>query len=355
MSVFNLQKKIEDRFAQSQNSLVLQQSDLSLQSISDMVDTKAIDISPKYQRRERWNAEKESGLIESFLLNIPVPPIYLAEDEYGTYSVIDGKQRVTAINKFLKGELRLQDLDKFTELEGLEFNDLPISLSNALKIRPYLRVVTLLRQSDPELKHEVFLRLNKAGVALNSQEIRNVAYRGDFNDMLFELSATPYLVQQLKSAPTSKIYREMVDVQYVLRYFTVLDYWNSFPGNMDKAMDQYMRDNYKNSKIQVEKQREEFLSALTFCETVWGEEGFIKPNGSKRVLQGFYDVEMVCYSLLSDAQRKIVNANPELVREGLINLLENDPDFLESTSQFTSNPRNMEYRISTFTTLLNTI
>lgn len=142
-------EKIEARFAKSQSALVLQQSDLSLASVSDMVMNGAIDISPKYQRRERWDPVKESGLIESFLLNIPVPPIYLAEDEYGTYSVIDGKQRVTAINKFLKGTLALTGLEKFKELEGYSFEELPQSLSNALKIRPYLRVVTLLRQSDP--------------------------------------------------------------------------------------------------------------------------------------------------------------------------------------------------------------
>lgn len=351
----NTSKKIEERFAESQNALVLQQSDLSLQSISDMVETGSIDISPKYQRRERWDAEKESGLIESFLLNIPVPPIYLAEDEYGTYSVIDGKQRVTAINKFLKGLLKLEKLDKFKELEGLTFGELPTSLSNALKIRPYLRVVTLLRQSDPELKHEVFLRLNKAGVALNSQEIRNVAFRGDFNDMLFELSASKYLVSQLKSTQTSKIYREMVDVQYVLRFFTVLEYWSNFPGNMDKAMDQFMRDNYKNSKVKVADQRQKYVSALDFCNTIWGVEGFMKPAASKRVLQGFYDIEMVCCSMLTTAERQKAINKQQQVRDGLIQLLEHDETFSESVTQFTSNSKNMEYRISTFTAFLKTI
>ncbi|HAH1064448.1 TPA: DUF262 domain-containing protein, partial [Escherichia coli] len=78
-------KQIEARFAKAQDDLVLQQSDLSLKSVSDMVDFNAIDISPKYQRRERWSEEEESELIESFLMNIPIPPIYLAEDEYGIY------------------------------------------------------------------------------------------------------------------------------------------------------------------------------------------------------------------------------------------------------------------------------
>jgi hypothetical protein len=348
-------KIIEKRFADSQNALVLQQSDLSLQSISDMVASGSIDISPKYQRRERWRDDKESGLIESFLLNIPVPPIYLAEDEYGTYSVIDGKQRVTAISKFLNGKLKLKELDKFTELEGYTFADLPVALSNALKIRPYLRVVTLLRQSDPDLKHEVFLRLNKAGVPLNSQEIRNVAFRGKFNDMLIDLSQSPYIVSQLNVTSSSNIYREMIDVQYVLRYFTVKEYWNNFPGNMDIAMDNFMFANYKNIGGKLQSQRQSYLESIEFCETVWGEEGFLRPEGSKRVLQGFYDIQMVCPSLLTSSERQNALKKPKKIRTQLLNLLAQDAVFYESVTQFTSNSKNMKYRIETFINVLKSI
>src|ERR1700727_2983279 len=89
------------RFEQAQDRLVLQASDLSLETVAGMVESGAIDIQPQYQRRARWSTEKRSALIESFLLNIPVPPVYLAEDDYGTYSVIDGKQRITAIRDFM--------------------------------------------------------------------------------------------------------------------------------------------------------------------------------------------------------------------------------------------------------------
>jgi len=350
-----LTNKILQKFETAQNSLVLQQSDLSLQSISDMVDSGSIDISPKYQRRERWDEVKDSGLIESFLLNIPVPPIYLAEDEYGIYSVIDGKQRLTAINKFLKGKLKLCNLEKYPELEGYSFDQLPTSLSNALKIRPYLRVVTLLRQSDPDLKHEVFLRLNKAGVALNSQEIRNVAFRGKFNDMLFELSRSKYLVKQLKATKESKIYREMVDVQYVLRFFTVQAYWDTFPGNMDLAMDRFMADNYRNTEEKIQAQKKEFTDALVFCERIWGNDGFMKPNSSKRVLQGFYDIQMVCSSFLSAKQRVNAILKKETVKKTLIKILADDDKFLESVTQFTSNHHSVKYRIETFTDVLKSI
>ncbi|HGM6746836.1 DUF262 domain-containing protein [Serratia sp. CY54039] len=348
-------EKIEKKFSKSQNSLVLQQADLSLSSISDMVNNNAIDISPKYQRRERWDDDKESSLIESFLLNIPVPPIYLAEDEYGVYSVIDGKQRVTAINKFLNNELKLKNLEKFNELEGLTFSELPPSLSNALKIRPYLRVVTLLNQSDTDLKHEVFLRLNKAGVPLNSQEIRNVAFRGDFNNALFELSENPYFNKILKASKNSTTYREMIDVQYVLRFFTIRNYWNSFPGNMDIAMDNFMLANSKMNKQDVSASKKLFNDALVFCETVWGDNAYLRPNGSKRIIQGFYDIQMVCSSLLTEQERMHALGNANAVRDALINELDNNREFTEAISQFTSNPKNLSYRISHFVNILKGI
>ena len=121
-------ESIVEKFLQAQNRLVFQSSDLSLDAIANMVKGEAIDIKPKYQRRERWSKDKQSALIESFLLNIPVPPIYLAEDEYGRYSVIDGKQRVTSIYNFILQKERLVNLEKFKEniiivriLDGMDY------------------------------------------------------------------------------------------------------------------------------------------------------------------------------------------------------------------------------------------
>ena len=116
---------IERRFEQSQNDLVLQTSDFSLQGLKEMVDSNIIDLSPKYQRRERWGIDRQSELIESFLLNVPVPPIYLAEEDYGVYSIIDGKQRITAVSDYLNNTFTLAGLIEFSDLNGLSFKSLP--------------------------------------------------------------------------------------------------------------------------------------------------------------------------------------------------------------------------------------
>jgi len=346
---------IEEKFNKYQDALVLQQADLSLKSISDMVNSGAIDINPKYQRRKRWTTKKESDLIESFILNIPVPPIYLAEEAYGIYSVIDGKQRITAINNFLNGTITLNVLDKFKELDGYSFEDLPPTIKNALSIRPYLRVVTLLKQSEGDLKYEVFLRLNKSGVSLNSQEIRNTAFRGKLNDLLLELSENSDFKRVLKAETKSKIYREMIDVQFVLRYFTVKETWRNFPGNMDIAMDQFMKNHFQDNDSEIDTFRRAFHRDFSSCLEVWGENIFTKPNSTKRVLQGFYDIQMVCFSLLNATELdKVINKKQE-VQQLLINEVQQNEHFSNAVTQFTSNPKNMAYRIETFLNLLKSI
>src|ERR1700728_2385667 len=231
-------EKVLERFRHAQESLVLQMADLSLRTISDMVADEAIDIAPHYQRRERWSIEKQSALIESFLLNVPVPPVYLSEDEYGVYSVIDGKQRITAIHKFLTGEFALKDLYELPELGGRTFERLPAELRRTLTVRPYLRVVTLLKQSDPELKYEVFRRLNTGGERLEQQEVRNVVFRGKLNDLIYKLAEEPFLKQQLKIYNTkSAAYVDMTDAEYVLRFLTLRVNWSKFSGSLARSMD----------------------------------------------------------------------------------------------------------------------
>lgn len=352
-------ERIIDKFLQAQNKLVLQASDLSLESISNMVAGNAIEISPKYQRRERWTSEKQSALIESFLLNIPVPPIYLSEDEFGRYSVIDGKQRITSIYNFIHENHKLNGLENFKELEGLTFNELPTQLNNALRIRPYLRVITLLKQSDPTLKYEVFTRLNTGGEPLLPQEVRNVAFRGDYNDMIFTLSENSFLREQLKIKDTkSKAYREMLDAEYVLRFFTLIETWNNFPGNMRNAMDDHMLKYAGSNSTLIKNRNKLFNESLNFANQIWGKDAFKRPENKSyrnQILQGIYDVQTVPFALLKPKQKKLIPKKINYIKKKFEELYEKDNSFQESMRQFTSNKDRVYYRIHEMNNLLNSV
>lgn len=350
---------IVDKFLQAQNRLVFQSSDLSLEAIANMVKGEAIDIKPKYQRRERWDKNKQSALIESFLLNIPVPPIYLAEDEYGKYSVIDGKQRVTSIYNFILQREKLINLEKFKEIEGLTFDELPSPLNNALKIRPYIRVITLLKQSDSLLKYEVFNRLNTGGDKLLSQEIRNAAFEGDLNDLLVTLSENEFFRIQFnidteKKREKSKIYKEMLDVEYVLRFFTLRDSWDNFNGNMKIAMDNFMEKNYRDKNLNVNELHNIFNKTIEICSKIWEDRAFKRPDGRNEIIQGIYDVQTVALSYFLNQEDKIIERR-QLIIDRFEQLYHDDLDFQISMRQFTSNIKQVKYRINTMINLFQEI
>lgn len=349
-------KNILDKFLEAQDKLVIQSSDLSLDSIANMVKGNAIDIKPKYQRRERWNKTKQSALIESFLLNIPVPPIFLAEDEYGKYSVIDGKQRITSIFNFIELEEKLVNLAKFTEIEGLSFKELPEPMINALRIRPYIRVITLLKQSDSNLKYEVFTRLNTGGDMLLPQEVRNAAFEGKLNDSIVGLSRNKFLMQQLKSKlETSKPYKEMIDVEYVLRFFTLRDCWDKFPGNIRVAMDSFMRNNYKSRNLDIPKMENLFADTMQLCNDIWKERSFKRPDGRDEIIQGIYDVQAVSLSFYIEKHKDKMLLKKNEIRDGFNTLYEQDKEFEISMRQFTSNIKQVQYRIGTMNKLIENI
>ena len=353
-----LDTDIVERFEKAQSSLVLQSSDLSLETIHKMVISEAIDIAPKYQRRERWNIDAESALIESFLLNVPVPPVYLAEDDFGTYSVIDGKQRITAVSKYLDGKFPLSNLQKYSEIEGFYFSDLPSALRNALSIRPYLRVVTLLKQTDPRLKYEVFTRLNTGGQPLLPQEIRNALYRGALNDLLFELAKNEFLRDQLKiSTNRESAYTEMTDVEMTLRYFTLKHSWEKFSGDYRRSMDGFMAMHQNASRAELNKMGHDFDGTIDRCRTLWGDTAFRRfSNGSLRdqFLAAVFDAQMIAASSLSETQFKKVVKKPNTLRNYTRALFE-DRAFDQAVRMNTNTATKVRYRVGEMIAIVQAI
>lgn len=352
------ENEIIKRFEDAQNSLVLQSSDLSLETISKMVDSGAIDVSPQYQRRDRWELKAQAELIESFLLNVPVPPVYLAEDDFGTYTVIDGKQRITSINRFLRDKFILDNLTGFPQVNKLKFSALPKPLQNALSIRPYLRVVTLLKQTDSELKYEVFTRLNTGGKPLLPQEIRNALYRGAFNDLLFELGEEKFLREQLKiNTKKESAFKEMQDVEMVLRFFTYRESWKTFSGDIRKSMDDFMKNQMKPKKATITAFRDEFKDTLERCKKLWGDNAFKRHTDSgfrSQFLAAIYDAQMIAAHNLSTPKFNKLCTKQNLVITETINLFK-DKKFEESVRSSTNTPVRVRYRISKIIDMLNSI
>lgn len=346
------QSDIVRRFEDFQQEVVLETSDHALSTLTSMVTSGAIDLSPQFQRRDRWDSFKQSQLIESFVLNIPVPPIYLAEGLRGRYDVIDGKQRLTAISQYLDGMFALRNVERFPDLNGMRFAELPPEIQSTLNFRP-LRTVTLLRQSTGSAKYEVFHRLNSGGQILNAQEIRNVLFRGPLNDLVYSLSDHPFLRRQLKiSSEKSPAYKNMTDAEWVLRFFAIRATWKRFSGDYRQSMDDFMEDHTSESPASLRSLENAFHRSLDACETIFGRNAFKRPERGgwrDQAIAGVYDAEMVAFAELSDAELTDARGRRAAVVASVKQLFEGDTAFEQATRQATNTPGRVRYRVEQMT------
>jgi uncharacterized protein with ParB-like and HNH nuclease domain len=167
-----------------------------LETLVKKLDKRYIILNPDYQRNHRWNNSTSSKLIESLILNIPIPLIYISQDisaddeieEQDTprFSVIDGQQRLTAIYNFFKNNFKLENLEVLHELNGYMYKDLPSFLIRRLEER-MIRCLRIDSTLDRQIKYDIFERLNSGAVQLGAQELRNATCSGPFNTLIKEL------------------------------------------------------------------------------------------------------------------------------------------------------------------------
>jgi hypothetical protein len=343
---------------EKQRELVTSVVDYNLSTLSELITAKTIDLNPKYQRRFRWDDRRQSKLMESFLMNVPVPPIFLNEDKYGQYSVIDGKQRLTAINEFMRGRLVLTGLEVFADCNGQSFDHLHADLQAVIRLRPTLRAIIILRQSDVDVKLEVFQRLNTGGVKLNSQEIRNSAYPGPLNDLILDLSVNPdfHKLLNIKRAEDSEIYQEMRDAEFVLRYFTFKDNWKSFSSRIKSALDRYMVDNQRLPKAKLQLLRAEFLNTISAVEAAFAEHAFRRYQPEKdrwrqQVLASLYDAQMLaCHGRDPEQLRP----HRQRIVAKMKRLFEVE-EFQASITSATNTPSSFQFRIRMLQELITSV
>jgi hypothetical protein len=200
--------------------LFTQPYDLAVEALVSQIRGRTIFLRPlsdrpHFQRKYVWKDDLASRLIESILLNVPIPPCYLSQNEDFEYDVIDGQQRLYSMYRFLENQFALTDLRVLTELNGKRFFELPEKTRRQVETHT-VRCVLITRDSDPDIKFEVFERLNSNTVPLNAQELRNCEFRGALNDLLGEVVEYPPWLEILgRKAPDIR----MRDEELALRFF----------------------------------------------------------------------------------------------------------------------------------------
>lgn len=307
--------------------VVTQPYDLAVQTLVDQIDDRSLALTTDFQRNYVWDDTKASRLIESLLLNIPIPVCYFSEDQAGMYEVVDGHQRLHSVWRYMKGDFPLRGLAERKDLLGLRFIRLPSSAQRDLQRRT-IRCVVITRESDPELKFDVFERLNTNAVPLNAQELRNCIYRGDMNQLLRELvGAAPFRGALDRAQPDLR----MRDHELVLRFFTLRDSLPNYRPPLKGLLNRFMDRRRRMAPEEVGSLRTTFTSTASAVYGVFGSASFRRvSSGGHRlesnVNRALFDSQMLCFSF-HDAD-SLVGRRSELLR-GQAQLLTND-EFQES-------------------------
>ncbi|MBS9389647.1 MAG: DUF262 domain-containing protein [Dolichospermum sp. WA123] len=302
-----------------------------------------MDLRPFYQRRNRWDKKKQSQLIESFLINIPVPPIILYEKKYNVYEVMDGQQRITALQDFYENRLQLTELELWPELNGRTYNELPGNIKAGIDRHSISTIVLIIKsKSSPEdalfLKQLAFARINTGGVALSRQEIRNCSFDGQFNQLLLELAINPIFKESWnipiddEEIQKNNLYKKMEDAELILRFFALRNS-DKFSSSMEGFLDLYMMKSLSFSDQDIEFLKNIFLQTINLAHQIYGELLF-KPfdpqsdTWTNEARKAYYDAVMVGFSrhladvdILLERKSRVIEKTKILFREDKLKLL----------------------------------
>lgn len=355
-------EKINAKYISGDVRIVTEQARYPLDTINMMIDSGNYELNPDFQRRRRWNNEKKSKLIESFIMNVPIPPIFLYENDFSHYEVMDGLQRLTTIYDFYTDKFELEGLQLWRELNGRTYSSLPEKVKKGID-RRYLSSIILLQESaknDEEamrMKQLVFERINSGGVQLEPQETRNALYDGNMNQLCIKLSRNHYLCKFLKipfdgdiesedrisddlseKLNNNEIYKQMQDVEYVLRFFAMRQLEGYGKRKLKDYLDFYLREANKFSESLLEELKKIFNETIKLAYDIFGEKAFymyrrrVKDNGENwnwfaRTTTTIYDPLMQCLSNLLPYKETLIKQRENICNDIMLFYQENYTDF----------------------------
>lgn len=249
-------------------------SDPSVGSLKDRKVDGYLDTQPDYQRYEVWTPTKKSRLIESVLMNLPLPRLYFAENDDETEEVVDGQQRLSALFRYMDDEYPLTGLRAETQLNGKSWSDLDKKIQNRIK-NFALSTVVIKKESDPALRFDLFERLNTGATGLNEQELRNAVYRGEYNNFIYRLAENEdwRKLHRIKGP-----HKRMADAEWVLRFMAFQDqtYLNFPDKRMTKFLNKQMEVNHPIITSDLKQREQLFKQAASLCLSVFGDKAFCR-------------------------------------------------------------------------------
>lgn len=290
--------------APNERRLITQPLDLSVQTLCDHWK-EGLLILPDMQREYLWDNGKASRLIESLLLNIPIPVLYFSETDDAKYEIFDGHQRTKSIVRYINNEFPLVGLPVLSEHKSKRFHELPQKDQRFLRMRT-LRVILITNDSHPNMKFEIYERLNTGSILLNAQELRKSIYRGHLNDLLSDLAKSAIF----RSLIGTKMPRaRMVDEEMILRFLAMRDRLPTYRPSLKRFLNTYANEQKSKSKLDLSPLDTEFHRAVQNIDQYLGANSAFRvldDNGNRAepsVNRALFEAEMLAFNWIAPDQR----------------------------------------------------
>jgi len=275
---------------------------------------------PEYQREFIWDKERQSKFIESIILGLPVPFIFVADMKDGRLEIVDGSQRIRTLAAFLENKLILKKMDMLTDLDGFKFNDLSIPRQRKFR-NSVIRMVVLSDKATEKVRTEMFKRINRGSDVLNNMEVRKGLMKGDFRDFIYNKCSEIKLFDELcPVAPLAKARQESQEL--ILRFFAFADSYPHYKTGLSKFLDDYLES--KNGRFDESEETAklgEFGEMLKFVRKHF-PTGFVKPRSRTQYVSKIY-FESVAVGVALALREK-----PQLLHQDKVDLeWLNDPNF----------------------------
>ncbi len=309
-----------------------------------------INLAPDFQRSEVWKATAKSRLIESLLIRIPLPAFYMDATDDDYWLVVDGLQRLSTLRDFVIGKtMRLQDLEFLTQFRGCNYDDLPRNYQRRIE-ETQVTVYLIEQGTPPEVKFNIFKRINTGGLPLSSQEIRHALNQGPVTEYLKRLAHSDGFQQATYGGVSDN---RMAARECVLRFlaFTITPPDEYKAADFDSFLSDAMGTVNNMSDTERDKLAGRFMRALKAAHEIFREAAFRKPGQGSRlspINKALFEVWTVVMDYQSDETLRRLAASHEEVTEKVVSFIRNDSVFLNAISQGTGDAGKVKYRFRRF-------
>jgi hypothetical protein len=320
----------------------------TIEQLLRRINKEELDLAPDFQRHANvWKNDAQSRLIESIIIRIPLPAFYVDATDEDKWLVVDGIQRLYTLKQFVNDKkLKLSGLEYLTNLEGKTYDQLERRYQRRIE-ETQVTVYLIEKGTPPEVKYNIFKRINTGGEPLSTQELRHALNPGKAIKLLSNLAASPEFNQVVNLGDKKKM--RMDDQEFILGFFAFkLTSYKEYQDGRDLFLTQALSKANNLSESELDKLKNDFLKTMITASNIFGTNAFRKLSNKAKKQQplnkSLFEAWSVNLSQLSDDEINLIKTRKQDLIDRFIYHVDNDQDFFKSISQAAEK---VQYRFTT--------